>query len=66
MTLSTVTPLRDDLKLRACSLDFPEDTHQGAIKRVKLPCAGTWAKRGGRAYFRRAGHYGKYGGHPRN
>ena len=30
--------LRDDLKLCMYSL---EDAHQGALKRVKLPCAGT-------------------------
>ena len=39
--------------LRTCSLDIPEEAHLGALKRVKLPCARTWAKSGGRAYFRR-------------
>ena len=38
--------LRDDLKLRTCSLDIPEDG-RGALKQVKLPCAGTWVKSGG-------------------
>ena len=37
--------LRDDLR---CSLDIP---HQGALIRVKLPCAGTWAKRGEGVFF---------------
>ena len=43
--------LRDDLKLRtmSCSLDITEDAHGGggALKQVKLPCAGTWVKSGG-------------------
>ena len=42
---SMVATLRDDLKLRTCSLDIQEDAYQGAIKWVKPPCGGTWTKR---------------------
>ena len=33
------------------SLDIPEDAHQGVLQRVKIPCAGTLAKRGGGRIF---------------
>ena len=48
--------LRDDMKLRMCSSEY---AHQGALKRVKLPCAGTWVKEG-EGIFRGilAGDYG--------
>ena len=47
--MSTVTT--DCLKLHKCSLDVPKH-RRCSPGGVKLPCAGTWAKRGGRAYFR--------------
>ena len=53
----------DWIKLRTCSLDILEDAHQEGFKRVKLPCAGTWVKRGGGHIFEGgvlAGHYGTY------
>ena len=61
VNMVTTLDLRDDLNLHTCSLDIPEDAHKGALKRVKLSCAGTWAKRGGGRIFERgilAGHYG--------
>ena len=53
--------LRDDLKLRTCSLDISEDAHQGRYNESNYPVQELrWKRRGGLIFERGvlAGHYG--------